>query len=470
MKAYLNHFILIAIVGLLLGGCQEEVIEIIDPQNDNILTSESPVAALVQKTSMKDGSADNILDNSSCSTVVLPVTVIANGVEVIINSEEDYKLVERIFDESNTDDDILEFIFPITVILADHTEVIVNNDDELVDLVEDCIEGGDDDDIVCLDFIYPISISIYDGTNQVLDVVIIHNDEELHNLFESLKDEGFVSFDFPLTLLVDSTEIVVNDNSELEDLIEDVADSCDEDDDNDFNDDDIDDSELIAVLLNGEWAITFFFDDEDETAQFNGYVFTFFEDRAATAAKDGMEIKGSWVTYGDDGSLELELDFGTESPLDELEDDWDIIEFGEDIIILKDISGDGSVEFLIFERPTGSGGGEPTLADLIVDGKWIVANYNDSGVDETVNYAGFSFIFYQDNTVVATNGTDTINGTWEEIIDSGDHKLVLDMGLTVPFDEFAEDWDVESYSETRIDLKDISGGDGSTDILVFEKI
>jgi hypothetical protein len=199
-------------------------------------------------------------------------------------------------------------------------------------------------------------------------------------------------------------------------------------------------------------------------------VFTFFEDRAATAAKDGMEIKGSWVTYGDDGSLELELDFGTESPLDELEDDWDIIEFGEDIIILIDISGDGSVEFLIFERPTGSGGGEPTLADLIVDGTWVVANYNDSGVDETANYAGFSFIFYQDNTVVATNGTDTINGTWEEIIDSGDHKLVLDMGLTVPFDEFAEDWDVVSYSETRIDLKDISGGDGSTDILVFEKI
>jgi hypothetical protein len=470
MKAYLNHFILIVIVGLLLGGCQEEVIEIIDPQNDNTISSESPVAALVQKTSMKDGSADNILDNSSCSTVVLPVTVIANGVEVIINSEEDFKLVERIFDESDTDDDILEFIYPIKVILADHTEVIVNNDDELEDLIEDCIEGGGDEDIECLDFKYPINISIYDGTNQVLDVVVIHNDEGLFNLFESLKNEGFVSFNFPLTLLVDGTEIVANDNSELEDLIEAFADDCDEDDDNDFNDDDIDDSELIAVLLDGEWAITFFFDDEDETAQFNGYVFTFFENRAATAAKDGMEVMGSWESYGDDGSLELELDFGPESPLDELEDDWDIIEFGEDIIILKDTSGDGSVEFLIFERPTGSGGGEPTLADLIVDGTWVVANYNDSGVDETANYAGFSFTFYQDNTVVASNGTDTINGTWEEIIDSGDHKLVLDMGLTVPFDEFAEDWDVVSYSETRIDLKDISGGDGSTDILVFEKI
>ena len=227
MKAYLNHFIFIAIIALFLGGCQEEVIEIINPQNDTTISSESPVADLVQKTAMKDGSVDNILDNSSCLSVELPVTVIANGVEVVINTEDDYKLVERIFDESSTDTDSLEFIFPIRMILADHTEVVVNNDDELEDLAEDCIEGGGDDDIECLDFIYPISISIYDGTNQVLDVVVIHNDEELHDLFESLKDEGLVSFDFPLTLLVDSAEVLVNDNSELEDLIEEVADDCD---------------------------------------------------------------------------------------------------------------------------------------------------------------------------------------------------------------------------------------------------
>ena len=155
--------------------------------------------------------------------------------------------------------------------------------------------------------------------------------------------------------------------------------------------------------------------------------------------------------------------------MDELDDDWDIIEFGEDIIRLKDTSGDGSEEFLTFERPTG-GGSEPTLADLIINGKWVVANYNDSGVDETANYAGFDFTFSLTGTLVATNGTDTINGTWEEVIDGEKHKLVLDMGATVPFDEFTEDWDVVSFSDTRIDLKDISGGDGTTDILVFEKL
>jgi len=470
MKLNIKYLALSLILALFfLGSCQEEVIEINNPQNDNTISSTSPVADLVQKTSMKDGSGDNILDNSSCSSVALPVTVIANGEEIVINSEDDYKLVERIFDESETDVDVIEFVYPITIILADYTEVSVNNDDELEDLIEDCIEGGLDDDIECLDFVYPLNISIYDAANQVLDVIEINNDEELHDLFESLDDEDFISFNFPLNLLLtDGTEIAVY-NDELEDLIEDVADDCDEDDDNDFDDDDIDDSELIAVLLNGEWAITYFFDDEDETAQFSGYVFTFLEDSSATTTKDGIVLGGSWATYGDDGSLELELAFGTEAPLDELDDDWDIIEFGEDIIRLKDTSGDGSEEFLTFERPT-DGGGEPTLAEIIVDGNWIVVNYNDSGIDETANYTGFNFTFNQDGTVVATNGTETINGTWEDVIDGEIQKLILDMGLTVPFDEFNDDWDVEVFTETRIELKDVSGGDGTTDTLVFEKL
>jgi hypothetical protein len=227
--------------------------------------------------------------------------------------------------------------------------------------------------------------------------------------------------------------------------------------------------DLRAVLLNGQWAVTYFFDDVDETAQFSGYIFTFFEDSSATALKDGIISEGGWKTYGDDGSLELELDFGVESPLDELEDDWHIIEFGEDMIRLKDISGHGSEEFLTFERPAGFNT-EPTLAEIIIDGKWVVANYDDSGVNETTNYAGFNFTFNADGTVVAVNSTDTINGTWQEVIDGEKNKLVLDFGATVPFDEFNDDWDVAGFTETRMELRDVSGGDGSIDILVFEKI
>ena len=474
MKSKVGLFMYAAIMALFfLGGCQEEIIDIVEPLSESVISSQSPVVNLVQKTTMKDGSFDNILDHSSCTSVVLPVTVIANEQEVVITSEEDFKLVERIFDESDTDDDVLELVYPIVLIMSDHTKITVNSDDELEDLIEDCLEGGSDDDIECIDFAYPLNISIYDAANQISDVITIENDEDLYNLFKSLDENELLSFNFPLKLvLTDGTELTVLDNDELEHVITDFGDECDEDDDNDFSDDDVDDSDLQYVLRDGEWIITYFFDEADETSDFEGYIFEFFEEGWAKATHSDLITEGTWQTYGDDGMLELELNFGPESPLSELQDDWTIIEFDEHIIRLMDISGgDGSEEFLTFERTEdSSGGGEATLSQVIVDGVWLVANYNDSGTDETGNYEGFKFTFTEDGTVVATNQTDVIQGTWSVVLDGEIHKLILDFGTVVPFDDFNDDWDVVEYSETRIELKDVSGGDGSTDILVFEKI
>ena len=117
MKTKFNFFILSLILSLLiLGSCQEEVIEIINPQNDTTISTDSPLVGLVEQTTQLDGSFDNILDNSSCTTVVLPVTVFANGQEVVINTEDDYFLVERIFDENDSIENVLEIVYPITIL------------------------------------------------------------------------------------------------------------------------------------------------------------------------------------------------------------------------------------------------------------------------------------------------------------------------------------------------------------------
>ena len=243
----------LAVSMLFFGACQEDVVIITNPENENAIGTTSPLADLVRNTAMNDGSYDNILDNSSCTSIVLPVSVIANQIEITINTVEDYKLVERVFDESSTDVDVLVFVFPITVIMADFSEVTASNKEELEDLIEDCVEGGDDIDIECLDFTYPITVSVYDSANQVSDVVTLNNDEDLFKFFEALDENELVSFDFPLIVyLSDSTEVTIENNNELEEIIEEVAEECDEDDDKDYNDDDIDDSVLIDVLLNGE--------------------------------------------------------------------------------------------------------------------------------------------------------------------------------------------------------------------------
>lgn len=36
-------------------------------------------------------------------------------------------------------------------------------------------------------------------------------------------------------------------------------------------------------------------------------------------------------------------------------------------------------------------------------------------------------------------------------------------------DELTDDWDIISYSATKIQLIDVSGGNGGTDYLTFEK-
>jgi len=70
----------------------------------------------------------------------------------------------------------------------------------------------------------------------------------------------------------------------------------------------------------------------------------------------------------------------------------------------------------------------------------------------------------------ATNGSTTQSGDWSTYVDSGYTKLdLMFTALDGPFEEISEDWNVISRSATKIELKHVSGGDGSVDYLTFEK-
>lgn len=476
MRSKIRLFISFLVMSLFfINGCQQEVTEIIEPPSEEVFTQTSPVADLIERTSLNDGSFDNIVDGASCLSLELPVTVIVNGLEITLDSQEDFTTVENIIDKFDDDDDIINIIFPVTVILADHSEIVLSDQDDLENLVDQCTEDGDDDDIECADFKFPMTLSLYDAANQVSEVKTVENDKELYKYIHDLDEDEYCGINFPITVILSGgDEIMINNNDELEDILKNAINACDEDDDNDHNDDDIDDSQLVSVLIDGNWAITYFFDDKDETAEFSGFIFTFFENGTAKAKKGDIIVEGNWHSYGDDGSLELEFDFGINSPFDELQDDWDLIEFDGTIIKLKDISGgDGSLEYLTFERPSDNQGGETNpleIADVIIVGKWVVASYINAEKDETVNFNGFELGFTADGKVTATKGDDVLNGTWSTAINDGIEKLVLDFGEQLPFDEFNDDWDIIEVKEARIELKDVSGGDGSISKLAFEKL
>ena len=102
---------------LFVTSCQNEFLEETPQNQEETLVPDSPLTAVMRSTVTNDGTVDNILDESSCFTVNLPVTIIANGITITIDSLEDLEVIEEIFDEFGDDEDDLDFLFPITIIL-----------------------------------------------------------------------------------------------------------------------------------------------------------------------------------------------------------------------------------------------------------------------------------------------------------------------------------------------------------------
>lgn len=103
-------------------------------------------------------------------------------------------------------------------------------------------------------------------------------------------------------------------------------------------------------------------------------------------------------------------------------------------------------------------------------GTWKVTLFEEDGVNQTSYFNGYNFSFNTNKTVVATNGSNTVNGTWNSFVDSGSTKFDLNFSVSSgPFEEISEDWRVISNSSTKIELRDVSGGDGSIDLLTFSR-
>lgn len=310
------------------------------------------VADYISRIALNDGSFDNIIDKTSCARLILPVTVLVNGQEVQINSADDFRLVEGVLDEFENDNDTLNILFPVTVTRPDHTQVVINSSEAFWDIADECLEGGEDEDIECIDFRYPLSLSIYDSNLQLFYTAVIDNDQELFEFFHNLNEGVFASFKFPVTLMLyGGAEIVINNHDELEDAVEDNIDGCDEDDDNDHNDDDADDTELVSVLSGGDWKITYFFGGTDETDLFSAFVLALYENGTVLASDGASSVDGEWDTNGDDGTLLLDLQFREEPPFDAVPEIWTVLEFDNSLIKLKNVDKeDGSETTMVIEK------------------------------------------------------------------------------------------------------------------------
>lgn len=119
--------------------------------------------------------------------------------------------------------------------------------------------------------------------------------------------------------------------------------------------------------------------------------------------------------------------------------------------------------------------------EIVAGDVWIITSFIDSGDNETNNFTGYEFTFNADGTLVASNGSNTVTGTWsitdsnsssddDGNIEDDDFNIFFPVPDTNDFEDLNDDWDFISVSDTKIELIDISGGNGGTDYLTFEKV
>lgn len=121
----------------------------------------------------------------------------------------------------------------------------------------------------------------------------------------------------------------------------------------------------------------------------------------------------------------------------------------------------------------------PAIEAAVISGEWKITYFLDSNQDETSDFNGYTFDFNTGSVLQVTNGTTSISGVWtithdadssssDDESDDVDFNIILNSSTFL--EELSEDWSIKSYSNSKIELVHVSGGDGDVDYLTLEKI
>ena len=115
------------------------------------------------------------------------------------------------------------------------------------------------------------------------------------------------------------------------------------------------------------------------------------------------------------------------------------------------------------------------VESIVSNGKWQITYFFDTDEEETDKFTGYTFQFLPSGSVVATDGPASVSGAWS-VTDQADTNDAEDIGFSISFttapllNELSDDWEIISATNTIVELRHISGGNGGTDLLTFEKI
>ena len=450
MKAKFKHALLLTFFALLtFTACQNEFTEITQPDPEQVIVADSPLASLMKSASANSGDANHVVmgdidftnNNVNCLSINLPVTIIVNGITIIIDTHEDLELIEDIYEEFNDDDDVLEFIFPITIILNDYTEIVIENVDELQTFIDRC--ENVEEPIDCIDFKYPISFSIFNTEFQIIDTVVIENDEALYDFMERIENAEvalLASLNFPVKMIYANGDVVeVQNNHELERAINVAEEMCDDDDDKC----DIDD--VDEYLLECHWKIHYYNEDDS----FRPYDIFFQENGELTIVHENatVAITGLWNTSETDAGVVLTISDLTQFDED-LSGEWLVVECDDHrfkLVRQNATAGTDNTRIVLKNHCAEEPDCSPQhIREALQECVW----HTGSNAVDNSNGLGV-FVFGEDGAVYVDlpNGNQ-ITGTWEVALTDYGIKLILD--LPEPYNEISQYWKVIECGNGRI--------------------
>ncbi|MCV6630736.1 MAG: hypothetical protein OIF50_12865 [Flavobacteriaceae bacterium] len=398
------------ILGLVfLQSCQNEELDIIDNTETENITPDSEAANLMMRTVSNDGSFDNIIDGASCISIVYPVTVTANGIGITIESEKGLKLIENVFDALDTDEDILEISFPIMVEMPNYETIVIADKAALVELAKQCIENGDDNDIECVDFVYPITFDKLNLQGVKTSQVQVNSDKEMRKLLDQLNDKELVSIQYPIQLKTSTGEVIdVQNNAQLVATIDQNKGLCDEDDDNDYNDDDFDSGHLESFLKDCDFKVVKVIrNEQDSSVQYKSWEVEFdSENRLKIENEGGTVMTGTWylVKNGYDLVLKTQVE---DAP--DFSGEWKVCELSEGKIKLY--IDDANKIFLntYCDDDTSE---NKSVKEQMMDCKWLIKNVENNGTAQDT-LIGYQLQFAEEDVVAVYRGNSLVGyGEW----------------------------------------------------------
>ncbi|MDO7171807.1 hypothetical protein [Mariniflexile sp. AS56] len=317
-------------------SCQDEI-DTENGQNPNTNNATSPTASNLERTSMYDGSFDDFLDGTSCSSILLPVVATVNGSKITIFSQSDYQVALDILGKFTNDNDTVTLQFPLSVRLSNYTEVVVANQGEYDAIIDACntLESEGKGAISCLDIDFPITILTYSLSLEQTGSVVIETEQQLYAYMNNMDNTELFAVNYPINAtLSDSTTVTLTSDLDLQASINDclgIEDAEDQAENEAAN--------LETILVDGLFKVQSFVNDGVNTANaYAEYSINFANDLSCvavnTANATAQNVQGTYKVASETDVF-LNLTFSGNATFNLLNNNWEVTSFSSSSISLK---------------------------------------------------------------------------------------------------------------------------------------